>query len=116
MHFGRGDKLIKKIQDCLFRELQSQGRRVVLCEKEKLLLSGNRPDAIVFSLCSHLENARGIADTLFSVTFDDPNFPVSEMKFSTIWLLARQRHLAAIRGISPPTSTTGRRGRHLKQK
>jgi hypothetical protein len=54
---------------------------VVLCEKEKLLLSGNRPDAIVFSLRNHLENARGIADTLFSITFDDPNFPVSEMKF-----------------------------------
>jgi hypothetical protein len=48
---------------------------VVLCEKEKLLLSGNRPDAIVVSLSNHLENARGIADTLFSVTFDDPNFP-----------------------------------------
>jgi hypothetical protein len=117
MHFGRGDKLIKKIQDCLFRELQSQGRRVVLCEKEKLLLSGNRLDAIIFSLRSHLENARGIADTFFSVTFDFPNFPtVSKMKFSKTWLLARQKHLAAIRGISPPTSITGRRGRHLKQK
>jgi hypothetical protein len=111
---------------------------VVLCEKEKLLLSGNRPDAIVFSLCSHLENALGIADTLFSATFYNPNFRkrkfsktgiaetlfsvtfynpnFRKMKFSTTWLLARQRHLAAIRGISPPTSITGRSGRHLKQK
>ncbi len=84
--FWNRDKLIRKIQDCLFRELQSQGRRVVLCEKEKLLLSGNRPDAIVFSLSIHLENARGIADTHFSVTFDNPTFPtVSKIKFSSTW-------------------------------
>ncbi len=64
---------------------------MVLCEKEKMLLSGNRPDAMVLSMSSHLKNARGIADTLFSETFYDPNFPaVSKMKFSTkhgFWLV-----------------------------
>ena len=36
------------------RELQCQGKRVVLCEKEKQLLSGNRADATNTS--SHLES------------------------------------------------------------